>query len=436
MTKPFTRLMARLSGLSVYGRGFLSTFALDVLARGLSAIAIVVLVRTLSVESFAYVILFITVGQFLGEAGATGVNVRYQRREAERMSRGTGGESSFLSALVAGSSVVLGFACVGYVAATMGEVGASASQRGTFVLVAAVFTLGYAATELARYHHQAHLAFNRAGVVALVRNATLLVVAIGAALGILSSGFALAAAFALAMGGATVIICGPLAWASRSSLGAERRLGLDKEAASLTVYSMASAGWAYVSLLLVAAFLNDEAVASFGAAVRYLSMILGPVPALISVLRVRTFQHDVVDSREAQVAMLASWAKRSALPVLGVLGLAALAVPFLIPILDGGKYPLSVPILEIMMVPAAVQLIVLPASNLLIAQKRHATLAWVNSVAILGQVITVAAVAQWLGVVGIAAGAALWGLVQIAAVTYLAAHPPVPTGQTVADDAS
>ncbi len=436
MKNPFTRLIARLSRLSVFARGFLTTFALDVLARGLSAIAIVVLVRTLSVESFAYVILFMTVGYFVGEAGANGIRLRYQRREAERMSRGTAAEPSFLSALAAGSSLILAFTCVGYVVATIAEVGPSASQRNTFVLVTAVFTLGYAATELARYHYMAHLAFNRAGVVGLVRNATVLAVAIGAAAGILNSGMAVATALALATGCATAIICGPLAWSSRAGLWAERRLGLDKEAASLTVFSVASAGWAYVSLLVVAAFLNDEAISSFGAATRYLSMITAPLPALLSVLRVRTFQHDVVDSRKAQIAMLASWAKRAAPPVLGVLGLAVLAVPFVIPLLDGGRYPLSVPILQIMMVPAAVALIALPSANLLLAQKRHTTLTWVNSAGVLGLVITAAAAAQWFGVVAIAAVTALWNVVQIATVTYLAAHPPARTGQNVAENAS
>ncbi|HEU5142017.1 MAG TPA: hypothetical protein VFU04_02555, partial [Solirubrobacterales bacterium] len=73
----------------------MSTLGLNVLARGLSAIATVLLVRSLSVDSFAYVVLFLNVGQFAGSALTGGIRERYMRVEAERVSRGSSEQTGF-----------------------------------------------------------------------------------------------------------------------------------------------------------------------------------------------------------------------------------------------------------------------------------------------------------------------------------------------------
>ena len=77
-----------LQGQSTFKRGFVSTFGLNMTARGLSAIAIVMLVRGLEVGDFAYVVLLLTVGSFAGSFAAGGIRMRYTREEAERVSRG------------------------------------------------------------------------------------------------------------------------------------------------------------------------------------------------------------------------------------------------------------------------------------------------------------------------------------------------------------
>jgi len=69
--------------LSKFKRGFVSTFVLDVTARGLSAVTLVLLLRTLSVSNFAFVVLLLNVGQFLASAATGGLRLRYTRLEAE-----------------------------------------------------------------------------------------------------------------------------------------------------------------------------------------------------------------------------------------------------------------------------------------------------------------------------------------------------------------
>ena len=86
---------------SAFRRFFFSTLGLDVVSRGLSALSLVLFVRSLSTPAFAYVLLLQTVGQFVGSALTGGVRTRYLREEAERVSRGLGSRSSFLDPLTA-----------------------------------------------------------------------------------------------------------------------------------------------------------------------------------------------------------------------------------------------------------------------------------------------------------------------------------------------
>ena len=92
--------------LSQFRRGFVSTFALDVVARGMSAVTLILLLRTLAVSDFAFIVLLLNVGQFLGSAATGGIRLRYTRLEAERVSRGHEEPSAFHATLLSGSATV------------------------------------------------------------------------------------------------------------------------------------------------------------------------------------------------------------------------------------------------------------------------------------------------------------------------------------------
>jgi O-antigen/teichoic acid export membrane protein len=410
--------------LSQFKRGFLSTFVLDVVARGLSALTLILLLRALSVENFAFIVLLLNVGQFLGSAATGGIRLRYTRLEAERVSRGDEEPSAFHATLLSGTGLILAAGILGLAGASVLGVG-DTSERLAFIAIGVAYTLGSASIEMAVFHYQAQLAFTRAGLLQVTRSAVQLVVAVVAAVGLLESGEAIGLYFALGIGLVALVVAAPLAFATRGAArGVEGRFGFGRETAALTLYSMASAGWAYLDLFLVAALLGDVAVAAYGAALRYVSIVLGPVPAMVSVLRVRTAQSDMVDSDEAQIAMMKRWARQAAPPTLAILGIAAIAAIWVIPLIDGGRYPDSVPIFQILLITAFAQLITLPNSSLLIAQERYTSLAWVNTAAVGLNVVAALIAAELFGVIGIAVAGALVTIGQVCTVTLLAANPP------------
>lgn len=385
---------------------------------------LILLLRTLSVENFAFIVLLLNVGQFLGSAATGGIRLRYTRLEAERVSRGDEEPSAFYATMRSGTGLILAAGALGIVGATLLGVGSS-SERLAFIAIATAYTLASASIEMAVFHYQAQLAFTRAGLLQVARSAVQLLVAVLATIGLLESGEAIGIYFAVAVGLLALFTAVPLARATRGATrGLEGRFGFGRETAALTLYSMASAGWAYLDLFLVAALLNDVAVAAYGAALRYVSIVLGPVPAMVSVLRVRTAQRDMVDSDEAQIAMMRRWARQTGPPTLLILGLAAIVAIWAIPLVDGGKYPDSVPIFQVLLIAAFARLVTLPNSSLLIAQERYTSLAWVNTAAIALNLIAATIAAELFGVIGIAAAGAIVTIGQVCTVTFLAANPP------------
>jgi O-antigen/teichoic acid export membrane protein len=370
-------------------------------------------------------VLLLNVGQFVGSAVTGGVRLRYTRLEAERVSRGRSEPSAFHATLVTGSSMVLATAALGFLGATVLGVGEGAEERLLFIGLATAYTLAHAAIDLATFHFQAQLSFVRGGLVQVARSAALLFAAVAAAAGFLDSGTEVAVAFAIGAGAVALAITGPLALATRGAArDPEGRFGFGKEAAALTLYSLTSSGWAYLDLFLVAALLDDVAVASYGAALRYVSLLMGPVPAIVAVIRIRTAQKDLIDSDEAQIEMMTRWAKQTALPAFALLAAGAIAAIWAIPLIDDGLYPLAVPIFQILLIGAFVKFVTLPNSSLLITQERYTTLAWVNAAAVALNVAMAAIAAALFGVVGIAVAAVVVTVLQVLSVAYLAANPP------------
>jgi O-antigen/teichoic acid export membrane protein len=408
---------------STFRRGFMSTFTLDVVGRGLSAVATIVFIRTLDVSSFAYLVLFLNIGQFAGSALTGGVRMRYMRTEAERVSRGHEGHTGFALAMGTSLLLVLVVGVFALLGVTLVDSGGSQAERWLFVALTVAYTAGNAAIEMGIFHYQAHLKFVRAGVVGIARSVAVIAIAIAAAFGLTESGPLTAALVTAAVFLVAAVVCGPLVLRTLSKpTTAFFRGEFGRESAWLTVYYLGSAGFAYADIFIVAGFLDDAAVSSYGAALRYIAIVLGPMPALIAVMRVRTSQRDLVDSGHAQADLLGSWMKRSFLPVTLVIGAAALAAPFLIPLLDGGRYPDSIPVFQAMLLPALVNYLTVPGPNLLMTQKRYRLLASIYAVALVVQLIAAGGIAIVSGVVAVAVVASVVGAMEAGSVAFIASR--------------
>jgi O-antigen/teichoic acid export membrane protein len=263
--------------------------------------------------------------------------------------------------------------------------------------------VGQAAVDLSAYHYQAHLAFVKGGIVNLARSVGLLAAAVTAVILLAWSGEAIALALAIAS-----VTVGTIAAAKiiSSTRGQSRisgaRLGIGPESVWLTLYSLVATGFATVDVFIVAIILSTNEVATFGAAQRYYAIALGAAPALAVVLRVRTAQQDILDSVDAQVATLRQWMKRVSVPTLALMLLLGLASRPVIPLVDQGRYPTSIPVFQILLIGVFAYYLTLPAVNLLMAQGRYRILAIVFSAAFVINAVGDLLVGPTTGVIGVA----------------------------------
>jgi O-antigen/teichoic acid export membrane protein len=405
---------------STFRRALLSTLGLDVVGRALNAVTAILLLRALSVSDFAFIVLFLAVGLFLGNAAAGGVRLRYVREEAERVSRGLDEPGSFAAALAGGTLVICGITALGFVGGVLAGVGRETPDLAVFVVLVTGFAVAEAATELVSNHHQAHLEFVKGGLVGVVRGFVLLPTGLAAAVGVLGSGVAAATTMTIALLAFGTVVAWPLARSRGSRKIVESRFGLGSESGWLTVVHLAGSGLAYIDVFVIAAILSPIEVATFGAAQRYYNLVLGAVPPMLAVLRVRTSQRDIVDSERAQREMLLSWAKRAVLPAAALLAAAAALAPYLVPLLDRGRYPLSIPVFQLMLVGAFATYLALPGDNLLMSQRHFRTLAVTLVVALVGKAAVDLVAGSLLGIVGVAVATTAVTVATAIALCYLA----------------
>lgn len=383
-----------------FRRGFATLFVVDLITKGLTAATVVILIRGLSVSIYAYVTLLLALAQLTASAAGGGILTRYLREESEQASRGfrESTDGQFLEAVTKASLIIAGFGvCMVPVVKGFGI----GTEFGgvSLVILAVVFAAGSNATDLAIARHQARRRFSKAGAFNVIRAFALLVsaVIVSFADNVLVIGGWLVASMlvvALASAGGTV----------RKALGARERLRIhfSREEAWLSFFSFASAGFAYVDILVASALLGEHEVSTLGASLRYWAVVLSAMPALGAVLRVRTAQFDIVDSPTRQRSMVLSWIRRTSIPAALLTTAAFLLAPVLIPEVDGGKYPGSIAAFRIFLVTAFVAYTTAPAGTILIARRRYDVLGSVYGLGLILNLIGDIIVAQPFGVTGIA----------------------------------
>ncbi len=388
-----------------FRRGFTLTFTADLVTKALSAVTVVVLIRGLTVSAYAYTTLFLTLAQFAGAAAGGGVRTRYLREEAESLSRGTDKEQhhgQFLISLIKGTMLVAGVGVCALPLVGLLHLGSKFGGGSSLIVYAVAFAAGYGATELAIAHYQARRRFAAAGILTVIRAGALLVAAVLISLTDASVQL-LSIAFVASMAVVGAATAAPIA---KAAVGRQIERGhmlrFDREENWLSLYYLAAAGFAYVDVLVASALLDQKQVASFGASLRYLAIVVAAIPSLGAILRVRTAQADMIDSPAAQRVMILGWMRAAAVPVAaGVLALVALA-PWAIPIIDGGRYPESITVFQIFLATAASSYLAAPAVSVMMAQRRYRGLALMFLVAVIVNLLGDVLVARHFGAAGIA----------------------------------
>ncbi len=392
-------------GATSFRQGFIATLASDMVSKVMGGITAILLIRHLATADYAYLTLFITISGLLSTAAGGGVRQLYLRSEAENVSRGIESDSNFLGCLLVSWLQILigGILAFGFVA------GSNQGQLSYALSLAAVSTsyaVAWATIELVIMHYQARRHFWQSARISASRNTFLLPVIL---LTILlanghPTGLMVSIAYVLVM--MVLATAFTLFLLKRHTMGTLRGLKVllfGAETNWITVYYIAAAAFLSVDVFVVDAFLSKNDVAIFGTGMRYYTLIMGAFPALVAVLRVRTSQSDIVDSIDSQRDLLMSWVKRAVIPLTACVVLGAVVAPFIMPILNGGRYPQAVYVFQILLITALAAYLCVPVSSLFMAQRRFKALALLFVGAVIVNTVGDIAAALTLGVVAVAA---------------------------------
>ena len=142
---------------------------------------------------------------------------------------------------------------------------------------------------------------------------------------------------------------------------------LKKEQIYLLVYATLMAVLLQIDILALKTYTSDYYVSAYSSALKYYNMMLMLLSTVNSVLLPKiSMEDDYTEIRQ----IYCQQDKLSLVLLCGVIA-AILLAPFVLPIIDGGKYPESIGVFRILCVSALISFWSSPYNNLLIKEKRY-----------------------------------------------------------------
>ena len=149
---------------------------------------------------------------------------------------------------------------------------------------------------------------------------------------------------------------------------------LIKESVWLIAYLIVQNFFISICLVIINTIGTESDVANFGVANKYFSIMMLFLSSMQTVLRVKTCKPEFAEDSAYRKAYICSWIKK-ALILAGGVALAAIVVaPWIFPILNGGKYEVSIRIFQVLMIAMALGYVFSVCTVMLMGMKRYKTL--------------------------------------------------------------
>jgi O-antigen/teichoic acid export membrane protein len=374
------------------GRHYVQVFAFEAFSRGLFALANILLVRLLSPPELSTLTVamavVVTVSQTLGSA----VNRIYvlTRVDADDVAVGRR---------------LLGAELLGTAAIAVLAFPARGALNGTYVAVG-LLSLATTATEFGKAYYQRRLNFLAFSTAELARTIFVLAaIAVMAALNRLSAeGMLLAQGAATA--GVAVTMLARIRMLRPAPIAASMRLLLDlfrHDQRYVVGYSILMTILPSVQPIVLRATSSDMVLATYGSAFRYYSVLLLALNAAhVVLLPSLNAARDAAEMR----GLLRTHARVS-VAFAGGVAAVAVASTWIIPIIDGGKYPQAIATFHVLCASSAISFALSPRVNVLLVRNGYRELFLVTGTTLACSVASSLALARSFGAVGAAIAALL-----------------------------
>lgn len=342
----------------------------DVLSKAILAVATILMIRWLAPSEYAIFSLFVSVITMFGQIIASSLNTAYLvGRERLEMSANPTKFLGLQLALVAGLAVILL---------------PIALVRGLGLELVAAGIIGLCLSEFAKTDSQRDLNFRRYSRIEVMRSG-LYLIGVVAMYAIFREHLSSYAVLAWQSGSAlalfAIFMAGKVEWKSvfcvKEAWQMVRKL-LSSSYGLLFLYFGGLAVLSQTDIWMLKWISNEQTLAAYASSYRYyvvLLMVLGSVNAvyLPMMQRVQSLAElDHLMKKQVSIAIMA-------LPVLVAL---AIASPWIVPLVDGGKYPEAVGAFRVLCLSAGLSILFSPHVNLLKRQEDFLALAMLSIVSL------------------------------------------------------
>ena len=352
------------------GGAYIIVLIFDIISKLLMAVATIVIVRLLSIDEYAIYTKFHSISVLSTTIIGTGLALAYVRFAAEKVSRGQ--DNSFglfkLCSLLVCLATIISFIAIPII---------NKSFNTTFFIsiISLIYGGVLALNKMNQSYFQVDERFSTSGIITNIKNITL---CLGVAvLPIFFSNItATQTIYATIISAIIAYLIGYIYISKNSTtqtFSSDKSLlrALFKESWWLIIYSLLVCLFDQGCVIIMSHIASIEDIAIYGVASKYYALMLTFLSSLMTVLRIRTSNQSMVDSKDNRKAFVLNWIKR-VWWIAGAVCLCTILVSRpVLTLLNGNEYIDAVPVFNILVVGVFIGYIFAPNVAVMMSAKRY-----------------------------------------------------------------
>lgn len=353
-------------------KDFLVVFVFNIISKLFYAATSIFIIRILTVQDYSVFVKFTTISSLVLSIIGSGISLAFVRYATEEKSRGrnTIEKLFFITLILVCFCSIIGFVLIPTI---------SNYYKVNFICAAlsVVYGLTLSLDSINRSYFQAKEKFKISGIIDNIKYVILFFGAFGiffifhqVTLETIEFTYIIGTLSAF-LGGFFVIKLKQRNTNDKIELDKDIVTRLIKESLWLILYCTILGCFNQASVLMLNRYSNDVAVAQYGVALKYYSLLSVFLAAMQTVIRIRTSKKEIVDDAQNRASFSIKWIKNVFPLAAFVSGMAIIFCGFLFPLLNGHEYDASIPAFRILAVGVFISYLFASNVGVMMSAKRY-----------------------------------------------------------------
>lgn len=351
------------------GRDIAITTVFDIISKIGSAVISLLIIRILTVDEYADITFFNSIATFLSGVIGSGLTLSFVRYYAESISRGDANKGLFSFLLEVILSLYTIIACGFVIYSVINE------SNVDLLMMALLFSFFVSYISAIQAYFQANNSFSNAGLVGNLRVVLLLTVIVVVYILNKETFTPLVIMMAYVGTGLITVLIGLLSIKKTNRLSFQSDKGNSKvmlrEGIWLMLYCLIVNLFNQLDIFMMNTWHMVNDVAQYGVAFKYYAIALSLLPAIQTVLRVKTANKNIIDSDKAKADIALKWIKKSALLVVAIVAVGELLAEPVLRLLNGTNYDEAIPIFRVLLIGMGISYMTAPNVSLMMSGNKQ-----------------------------------------------------------------